>query len=345
MPQASPGPSKGSLDLGFGIDQYVPVGGGAFLVSLIVGLGWWSMLESVGGGDLRPLVSPLVFVGAFIAAPVVACFLLRARQPSGAKITWDDTGVAEWDGGGLRTFIPWSEVQVHYNWSERYELIDTLELVGDHHERIIVFDEMASVPQVRRRAVTAALAPLVEVVRAHGIEFRTDIVDTRMPLRLWWSLGWAPVMVLAGCAGAGLGVLAVGCAALGIRALAPLLRLRPIRAEEQKWRDAARAEAIGGDDQAIEVRDARGAVHLITAESIGRPHLGPREERWWIVRDASQRVTDEGPYRGGLDFVRAESDGTRTARRDLRTALRLELAVRLSLPLVSLILWWLRARS
>ena len=46
-----------------------------------------------------------VLLGA-VLGPTLSYLLVWMRQPKGARLTWDDWGITEWDGEGVRAAIP-----------------------------------------------------------------------------------------------------------------------------------------------------------------------------------------------------------------------------------------------
>jgi hypothetical protein len=45
---------------------------------------------------------------------LAACLVLRARQPRGARVEWDEEAVVEWDGPWQRTRVPWERAVIAY---------------------------------------------------------------------------------------------------------------------------------------------------------------------------------------------------------------------------------------
>lgn len=90
--------------------------GGALAPALVAGLSTvlklGIFLPAEHGGLARGPWEPLVVAGAVFAC--VACGVITwMRQPKGARIAWDDWGITEWDGDGVRVAIEWSQVHVN----------------------------------------------------------------------------------------------------------------------------------------------------------------------------------------------------------------------------------------
>lgn len=141
------------------------------------------------GGPSSPIETGILvalWLFVMLVAPwLVPILVLRARQPRGARIEWDEVGVTEWDGPWKRSFIAWSELAAgHVTWEWKTKggraIIDeALQLVGPPPAAAITVwtEPPRGVPNFRRRlrAERARLVELREAVEQHGI------VMTRAP--------------------------------------------------------------------------------------------------------------------------------------------------------------------
>src|ERR1043166_9587003 len=103
--------SEGSLDLDFPSDAYHL----SWIATFLFGVPIASMLIGVDGrllGMDRPTaMSATVVVAGGVAAVCVGAiiyFIIRMRQPRPARVTWDASGITEWDGDRRRTTIAWA---------------------------------------------------------------------------------------------------------------------------------------------------------------------------------------------------------------------------------------------
>ncbi len=195
----------GVVQLGFG-GQYlglivtgvvgilpIPTWGVAFLplVSL------FPAAPSYGGSSI------LGEVGAIIATPLLlvlpaflACRTLRARQPQGASITWDEDAIVEWDGPWKRALIPWSRaVLTHMPWvvelRSRRVTYQAIQIVDSESGATITAwdDPPDGAPIIRRRLVGRVEPLALEMQRrgvkpAHTIDW-SRVVDPDRPRRTW----------------------------------------------------------------------------------------------------------------------------------------------------------------
>ena len=113
-----------------------------------------------------------------VAPWLVPILVLRARQPRGARIEWNEVGVTEWDGPWKRAFIAWSELAAgHARWETatkgRPIIDEALQLVGPPPVAAITVwtEPPPGVPNFRRRlcADRSRVAELREAVEQHGI--------------------------------------------------------------------------------------------------------------------------------------------------------------------------------
>jgi hypothetical protein len=227
-----------------GVPAMIPVAG--WSVALVPLLAPGADKGSPGGDSPLAMAAGIVGVFLLLAFPsVVACLTLRARQPRGARITWDEDAIVEWDGPWRRAVIPWSRARVaHLSWVVHLRLgtmtLHAIQIVDAQSDATITAweDRPNGAPLVRRR-LRGDVKPLVGAleprghVSSHAIDW-SRIVEPDRPRRRWilvlGRLGYP--LVVAGAIGApdsttpGYILGAIGAALLAIRALPVFHELR-----------------------------------------------------------------------------------------------------------------------
>jgi hypothetical protein len=254
---------SGSLDLTFGLDQYSGLIGAGVLgilpaTSWLLGLllpleAWLDASHAHIGGAAETLMTVLGAVAALmvLAGPsVIACRILRARQPHGARITWDDVGVVEWDGAWRRTVVPWKGMEAASVLLPGEELRtrgrrDAIQLRGGMTDGCITVWDIApeEAPVVRRRLCSSRVQDLRHAILERGIpltgSFEASLVrdpDRPRPRanRVVGRFGYVAAVLAPLIAGPsrsmGLVVAVVGAVLLAYRARPVLAELRAIKA-------------------------------------------------------------------------------------------------------------------
>ena len=187
--EAGKAPRPTSLELEVYFGEYVAL----VAVGLLAGIPvtTWMMMVALpfdregpwgGGGPSSPIVTGILValaLASMLVAPwLVPVLVLRARQPRGARIAWDDVGVTEWDGPWKRAFIAWSEMEAgRVAWETprrgRPFIDEALQLVGPPPAAAITVwtEPPRGVPNFRRRlrADAAGVAALREAIEEHGV--------------------------------------------------------------------------------------------------------------------------------------------------------------------------------
>lgn len=253
---------KRSIELGFGSGQY-----GALIGCGIAGMlpttTWLATLSigllgqgppKTGSQGLDGVISftlVVVMLFAMLVAPsLVPCLVLRARQPKGARIDWDDESVVEWDGEWKRTIIPWKDAEGSlHRWEEKsrsgtisYEAVQIVDVKTN--ATITAWTAPPSGMAVVRRRLCSDDVVLLRDAMKDKLAMLTRpfeagrVVDPRRPPwrlprivgRFGYPLAVAgPIMVASSPAvGWALGIGAT--ILLAVRALPPLAELRALRA-------------------------------------------------------------------------------------------------------------------
>jgi hypothetical protein len=191
--------------------------------------------------------------------------VLRARQPDGARIDWDETGVVEWDGGWRRASVPWSRAR-----AARLVWKTTSRARTTTHEAIQLVDTASGaaitvwpftppgVPNIRRRLCSEGVAALHAAIEDHhvpiGAAFDPALAmehgrATLGPIRWVWRLGYVAAVVAPLVAGPapvwGLALGAAGTLLLVARALPVYAELRALGGSAARERDPDRKIAEG----------------------------------------------------------------------------------------------------
>jgi hypothetical protein len=267
---------------------------GAWLVMLVIPLDAGphgsSSLESVA----MAVGIALFFLVVFVAPVLVPSRILRARQPGGAHIAWDDAGVVEYDGAWRRAVVPWATmVASRFSWKEYLKSgtveREALQLVDRDTGACIVAWECAVPrgPIVRRRLVAPKIAALHAAIEAHGVALaeapslewsRALDPDRSRPLksvylgRVGYVAGVLAPLFAGPTPAGGLALGAAGAALLIVRALPVLREVRAI----QTRLAAAPHEADASDANAAARADAdRAKLRAARAEAAIRVALVP----------------------------------------------------------------------
>jgi hypothetical protein len=268
--------------------------------------------------EVALLVSVALFV-MLIAPWLVPVLVLRARQPRGARIVWDEIGVTEWDGSWRRAHIAWSELEAgRVTWETprrgRPIIDEALQLIGPPPAAAITVwtEPPRGVPSFRRRlrADASEVAELREAIERRGIALAREpdwllACDSGRPphraLTLAGRLGYplatlGPLLVPTSHA---LGV-TMGVAAallLAMRALPAVREVRAIRARASGAEGGKGVEGVEGSRGSVGAADS----HVESPYRVaGVVPSGP---------DASPGL-DVSP-RAGVDEGRALADGSR----------------------------------
>lgn len=215
------------------------------------------------GGD-SPVAMGLGIAAALVLLSlpsVVAVLTLRARQPRGASITWDEEAIVERDGPWRRGVIPWRRARAaHFAWEQPLRngsvTRNAVQIVdAESGASITAWDDTPKGAPIVRRRRTGDVKPLLDALEAHDVVAHgaidwTRILDPDRPRRRWvlvlGRLGYP--LAIAGAIGAPdatapgyvLGAIAAVC--LAVRAWPVLHELRATRARIASLR-AARAAA------------------------------------------------------------------------------------------------------
>jgi hypothetical protein len=193
--KADAAPNSGSLELrenrgdgavlgALGFVGIIPLT--AWAGAIILSLPTW---VSAGGTSWQNgpigLVVGSSFVFGMFAIPIsVPIWILRSRQKNGARLTWDDDGVVEYDGAWKRNAIPWSRMEVAHvawvlpgrNWGR--VTYDVVQLFDRSSNAVITAwqGSPSGTPIVRRRVIALDLPGFIAMLRNRKIPF-SQIVD------------------------------------------------------------------------------------------------------------------------------------------------------------------------
>ena len=349
-----------TIALGFPFATYFGLVVSSFGFALLMYASGYASFRAAGHGRLRTLdldSMPVLACGALFA--VIAWLLLWARQPRGAKVTWDEHGITEWDGEGVVTAISWSNAMRYQVGVRRGSHVAPGQVVGstvqfsDPSDRRITISMNVRPPtfSMRRRSVGALRAIHATHATVRPAEKIIPHGSSRYPRWRVWPLraGYALLAFAVFRLGDGVdpmgaaGAFALASLLLFLRALRPLFELLQNKKIDGAFRDALPVELIGNDGNILFVRDDQGRTAAFDTTTFHHPDalLATRRGRGFL-RAASSRP--EG-YRGqsahhqGHPLVHPEayeSAGIRQARRDLQRALIAELVIRLLVALSAL---------
>jgi hypothetical protein len=240
-------------------------------------MAWWLILVAAPLGFLgdpppwrylHPALYAALNGGLFIGSlsllvmpSLVACLVLRARQPRGARVEWDEEAVVEWDGAWQRARVPWKRAVIAYHrWVIRIRGTtlsrpEAVQLVDPDTRAVISVWESTPprAPLIRRRIYVGwrDIRTFIEAIEGHELEFkrarRLEIEHPGDDCRVGnpdWSLvadpdrpnnRWRVILGRFGYVGAVLAPLCVGTATtvgayamMAVGALLLALRAQPV---------------------------------------------------------------------------------------------------------------------
>lgn len=291
---------KNSVELAFGVDQYFALSVSGFvtilpmtswigaLVPLFFGDGHGGPDPGAAGGILAALAVPVMLV----LPALVPCRVLRARQPHGARIEWDDDGLTEWDGLWERSSIPWNRAEVaHVETTRKTQhggtvVLHALQIFDSATNAVITAWEEAPGSTPRRRLRARTLSDLLRALHDHGVPFsraaaweRAEEPGRRRTKWVWlarsgYVAGLFGPLVAFPSPLPGVAIGALGSALLLWRALPVFRELRMVRARlDQGGRQAVAVDpyrgAPGDEQPGRRVADAM-KYRAIVVEAIVR---------------------------------------------------------------------------
>jgi hypothetical protein len=306
-----------------------------------------------------------LWIGAVLAL-VVPALVMWWRQRRGASVTWDDWGVIEWDGEGVRTAIAWSDLS-HFIGEYPNSPTDVglgLQVVDSAGRRITVAVNLSKGgARCRRRARAQNLEGYDALVREV-----TERSLGKIPGRPWQELdphrpgrkGW----FLPLCAGLGytaaffavifveegslsftalgwmLSFAAFAATALAIRALRPLRELLSLHRSAHPRGVTQRVTLLENVGTLITAQDEKGGHLSLETESLEHPDAAVHTRRGAArVVLSLEAKGAASPYRGGggpATVAYLETEGIAAARRTRTRAVLAELAARVGLVAVML---------
>jgi len=309
---------------------------------------------------------------------VLVCFVVPAlaiwlRQPRGARITWDEWGVTEWDGRGVRTAIAWQGARLFVKrttqrmYSSKYTAAPMLlvQITDGDGRRIMVGNNPRSGRLCRRRGEVSsrqALEELVSAAESHelgaaepasGNELSPGRPGRRGPLS-WGAaaVGYtlfvystAPLTASTPQLDQAVPLLLAATLALFLRLVRPARELVAVAMRSRALAGARWVEIVGNIGTQLLVKE-RGSGEELEVETEGFVHpdgrilerRGPALLRLRPGEATGGKAGD--PYRSGGAPRRPailETDGVVEARRTLQRAIVLELLLRGSLPTLTLV--------
>lgn len=304
----------------------------------------------------------LVVSGA--VASFVALRVAQRRQPRGARISWDEWGITEWDGDGARVAIAWSEATVAarcdtggdslalmvlnrahlsgFAGGDGENVIGlTLRIQGEHGRVIWVSDGVQTPALAGRLNTVKSIAPLLAALKGVRVAPMGEGHPGENLLALFYLAAIGGYV----CATLGLGILiskhtvstyaphflggSVGF--LALRALLPYVQRRRLAAEERKLRGAKRVKLVDNDGTRLIAEDEAGERQVIYTTLLGHPdgRLHVRRGDAFMVLDRFGKV------------LAVETAAVREARRIYQRAITVELVLRAALMIPVLIALWL----
>jgi hypothetical protein len=297
------GPSDStSIALGFGFDQYFSLAA-AGLVGMVPVASWVVSLASLAscmptpsgaaGALVQGALTVIALLVLLVAPPLVPCLVLRARQPWGAFIAWDDEGIVEREGAGKRTTISWHDVvAARVTWEVASRMgtrtCTAIQIFDRTTNEVITAweDRPPGAPLVRRRLIASRIALLADALERRSVNLGrvadwTRVVDTA---RTRPSGGLLALMRLGYVGGALAPILAFPLPAVGVAvgAASSILlarRARPSVTEALALRARLRSQtaahsellkepyrAAGRPPARVEVAAARACLRAVTLE-------------------------------------------------------------------------------
>ncbi len=307
-------------------------------------------------GDVRGAAIFFIIAGS-IVVPIV---LLYARQRP-ARLTWDDWGVTEWDGDGVRVAIPWNRMR--YDVERRKPRLPLTLLLTDGEARRIKVATSFTTAGVRcRRRLFAerhdALLKLIHVVEARAVEQAEPLsFDDVSPARLdrlrfseklgTFLAGTSPfigAVLIESSPNPPVAPLLFGLAAIGLalRAARPARELASLRLEARRHGGGRPVDLIAQDGELLTARLGSAEVgeeYQLDTTLMGHPdsRLAERRGPAFVVFD--RPATASSPYRGTSPAIAPalETPAIRAARQRLTGAVAVELVFRGGLAVVALL--------
>ena len=345
-----------SIPLRFPTVAYVRLGAASVaFVYLMYGAYRWVPGLALGRGEylqLEELYRPSLLVVA-VATSLFAGLLLWLRQPRGARVTWDDEGITEWDGQGVRSAIQWANarrssvdffVRRRGSYSRSIPAGCVEQFSDAEGRRITLVATKQSTPRFLQRRRCHADAPIpVTAQPGQGV---VDDGTWRRPR--WWNWPLRAGYALTGAAAWALRdgknprdialVFVVAAGLLLCRAIPPVAELLRTWRVERAFQGAQRVELVGNVGPLLDVRDANRQLATVDTTALEHPDALLHSRRGAaFLRFAPP--SPGSPYREGKVLIEAhalELVGSRLARRDLQRALLAEVAARLLVVLTVL---------
>jgi hypothetical protein len=266
------GPSEPtSIALGFGFDQYFGLAA-AGVLGMVPVASWVVSISSLASSLPTPSgaaeallqggLTVIALLVLLVAPPLVPCLVLRARQPLGASVAWDDDGVVEREGAWRRASIPWRDAEAaRVTWDvpgrmgkRTYTAIQIFDRITN--EVITAWeDRPPGAPLVRRRLMAPRIASLADALERKSTPLGRAADWTRVveAVRTRPSRGVLALMRLGYVGGALAPILAFPLPAWGVAvgvASAILLawRARPSVAEALALRARLRSQAAANNE-------------------------------------------------------------------------------------------------
>ncbi len=297
----APVPATGRLTLGFGGNQYSGVWWGGML-GTIPTTAWLAMvivplhlddpgspLAGLGQNSVAGVAVMLLSFTTILVAPwLVPCLVLRARQPHGARVEWDEKGVTEWDGAWKRAVVPWKTARAaHQVWKVTARMrtitFEAIQLVDrETGAAITVWPcEPPGAPTIRRRLCVDDAAPLRAAIDgqklAMGDEFNASLAQEEHRRRSGWRLWVGRLGYVAGAiapleAGVspawGLAIATVATMCLMLRAVTVFAELRALVTSTPTDPGQQRAEQLRLRAVIVEALVRSACIALVPASTL-----------------------------------------------------------------------------
>lgn len=349
------------------------IGGTPYVLLVVMGFLCWIFVAVVLLGGIYSLLRPLgvelsesllviTVLLISVAVLVVPSLVLWWRQRHGARVTWDEWGITEWDGQGARTAIPWSLLRYHTQkhratgepaWRELQVMDGSGRLIP------IATRSESKASGCRRRFVASdpeKLEKLVRDVKERG-QGKIDPlpwgrIDPHRHGKGWATsfvagVGYACTFVqIFGISEEGgdrsiyhwsLVLAAIGFIALTLRATRPLRELWSLFRESRRLAGSTPVTLVDNTGTRLTLREAGGREHVIETADLDHPDLALYERRGAARVVLSHQMKSTGdPYRGGGGLAEAEyleTEPISKARRTRMGAVVVELSLRFGLAL------------
>lgn len=308
-------------------------------------------------------------VVAILASIIIPQVVLWWRQRRRAWLSWDSSGVTEWDGGGVRTAIPWSEV--HHFIDRHPERPDgspawlDIHLTDGTRRHIVAYNVVPLGTSGARRRIVAKSLEKLELLaseveeRSQGSTTKVSSgdLDSHRPAKkslimlasaalsyagLVFTFSWTPFRVLDSQTYLiPLVVSLLTFLACMVRASRPWRELRSLHLEGRRTKGAVHVELMSNAGTRLTVRDKTGKELEVETERLSHRDAAIHKRRGgaWLIL-AEEAHDSNAPYRGGevpLEARALETDGVGAARKTRRRAVVVELAARLALAMIPLL--------